>query len=430
VDINYFNARMQFLPKLQRFFHLKNKSMRKTIFTVLIVFLASGIAFAGGYQVRLQGNKNTGMGLTGVGFSMGSSSIFYNPGALALMKQKSDFSAGASFIMSNVIFEKTGTDYQAETDNKTSTPFYAYGAGKINDRWTVGLGVYTPYGSSSTWPDDWAGKLLIQNIALQAIFFQPTVAFKVNDKIGIGAGFVYATGNVSIEKGLNYSPESKAALEGSASDIGFNVGVYYKPTDKLAFGIDYRSKVVMEVTDGDAKFTLPSALYNTLPAENKFDAQLPLPANLDFGFSYMATEKLMVAFELNWVMWGTYDSLSFTFKEKGELLNSANPRKYEDSFIPRLGFSYKLNDQICLRAGGYYDPTPTNEDYFTPETVSLNTLALTLGLSYMPMDNLSIDLSYLQLFGMKSERSYLPENFSGTYKSTALIPGIGLSYRF
>lgn len=404
--------------------------MKKTILSIMFILGSSLMLWAGGYQVRLQGNKNTGMGLTGVGLNLGSSSVFFNPGALAMMQQKADFSLGASMILSNVAFEKSGTDYRAETESKPGTPFYAYGAGKINDRWTVGLGIYTPFGSSTTWPDDWAGKLLIQNISLQAIFFQPTVAFKVTDKIGIGAGFVYATGNVSIERGLNYSPTSKVALEGSAGNIGFNAGVYVQATEKLTIGVDYRSSIMMEVAGGTATFTLPEALYNTLPKENEFDAELPLPANLDFGISYKATEKLMLALELNWVMWSAYDSLKFTFKEKGELLNSSNPRKYKDNFIPRIGASYQVNDKLCVRVGGYYDPTPTDEEYFTPETVSLNTVAFTFGLSYMPIENLSIDLAYLQTIGLQSERSYKPDQFSGYYKTAASIPGLGISYRF
>jgi long-chain fatty acid transport protein len=404
--------------------------MKKLILSISFILGSSFMLWAGGYQVRLQGNKNTGMGLTGVGLNLGSSSVFFNPGALSMMKQKADFSLGASMILSGVAFEKSGTDYRAETESKPGTPFYAYGAGKINDRWTVGLGVYTPFGSTTTWPEDWAGKLLIQNISLQAIFFQPTVAFKVSDKIGIGAGFVYATGKVSIERGLNYSPTSQVALEGNGSNIGFNAGIFVQATEKLAFGVDYRSKIMMEVAGGTASFNLPEVLYNTLPKENEFDAELPLPANLDFGLSFQASEKLMLAFELNWVMWGVYDSLKFSFKEKGELLNSSNPRKYKDSFIPRIGASYHVNDNLCVRLGGYYDPSPTSEEYFTPETVSLNTVAFTFGLSYMPTKNLSIDLSYLQTIGLKSERSYDPEQFSGYYKTAASIPGIGISYRF
>jgi len=404
--------------------------MTKSFIFCMLFAIAGFTAFAGGYQVRLQGNKSTGMGLTGTALNLGSSSIFYNPGALSLMKDKMDFSVGASGILSRITFEKSGSTYQAETNNPMSTPFYVYGAGKISDKWTVGLGVYTPFGSSAKWDDNWAGKLLIQNIALEAIFVQPTVSYKINDKLGIGAGFVYMYGKVKLAKGLNYGPNSKAELDGTASGMGFNVGVYYLASDKLSVGLNYRSKVTADVSGGTATFTTPGYVQNIIPVDNKFAASLPMPANLDFGVSYRATDDLLVSFEVNYVMWSVYKSLEFTFDQQGALLNSSNTRNYKDTFIPRLGLEYKLNDMVTIRAGGYYDQSPTNADYFTPETVSLNTVAFTLGLSINPTEKLSIDLSYLQLTGLKAVKSYLPEKFSGTYKSAAYIPGIGVSYHF
>ncbi len=403
--------------------------IRSLTFTMIFT-LASVMVWAGGYQVRLQGNKNTGMGLTGAALQHGSSSVFYNPGALSLMESKMDFSVGASGILSRITYEKAGSDYQAETENPMSTPFYVYGAGKISERWTVALGVYTPFGSTAQWNDQWAGKLLIQNISLKAIFVQPTVSFKVNDKLGIGAGFVYSHGSVKLQKGLNYSSDSQVLLEGTASSMGFNAGVFYQPTEKLAVGLNYRSKIIAAVEGGDATFTIPQALQTTLPVSNKFSAELPMPANIDFGIAYQASEDFLVSVEMGWVMWSVYESLSFEFEEKGELLNSVNVRNFKDTFVPRFGLQYNLNEMITLRAGGYYDPSPTDENYFTPETVSLNGIAFTLGLSIQPTEKLSIDLSYLQVNGMQAQTSYVTEKFSGTYKSAAYIPGFGVSYRF
>lgn len=404
--------------------------MRRITLLLLSVILVSATAFAGGYQVRLQGNKQNGFGLVGTPMSWGSSSIFYNPGALSFMKDKMHFEVGASGIMSNVSFQQTGSSVTEKTDNPLGTPFYVYGAGKINEMITVGLGVYTPFGSSAKWQDDWSGKFLIQNIALQAIFIQPTISFNFNDKFGIGAGFVYTIGSVEINKALNYNSSSDVNLKSDASGMGFNIGLFYKASDKLSVGIDFRSKINMKVDAGDATFNVPSGLNSLIPATNKFDTELPLPANLDIGIAYQATEDLLIAFELDWVMWSTYDSLSFAFDQSGELLNSSNPREYKDSFIPRIGIQYNMMDNLQLRAGAYYDISPTNSDYFTPETVSLNTFAYTLGLSYSPIDMLSIDVSFLQLFGQKTEMQYAPDNFKGTYQTITYIPGLGVSLRF
>jgi long-chain fatty acid transport protein len=403
--------------------------MRK--FTLLILMLVtSASVFAGGYQIRLQGNKQTGIGLIGSPLVYGSSSIFYNPGSLSFMKQNWHFELGANAIFSNAAFQKANSNYQAETSNPISTPFNFYAAGKINKLITLGLGVYTPYGSSAAWDADWAGKLLIQEISLQAFYFQPTISFNIRDVVGIGAGFIYALGNFELNRALNYSGQASTSLSGSSSNIGFNVGVFFKAGDRVTVGLDYRSEIILKVSGGDATFNIPSSLETLIPSENKFESELPLPSNLDLGVSVRASDRVLIAFEMNWIQWSVYDTLSFTFEESGELLNSKNPRRYKDSFIPRIGVEWQINKMFVLRGGIYYDQSPVNEDYFSPETVSLNTLAYTLGLTIEPTEGLHIDLSWLNLFGMQDSRNYLPDNFSGTYETITYIPGLGVSYTF
>ena len=404
--------------------------MKKLTLFVFLVAICTWAAFAGGYQVRLQGQKQTGMGLVGSPFALGASSIFYNPGGLSFMDTKFSFSVGVSGIMSNAIFQKDATNYQASTDNPLSTPFYIYGAGKINDKLSIGIGIYTPFGSTAKWDDDWAGRYLIQNISLAAIYIQPTISYKFNDIISVGAGFVYAYGKVDLNKAVAFNETSTAELSGTTGNIGYNIGVMVRPIEKLSIGIDYRSKILMNIEGGDATFKVPESLSTTIPENNKFDATLPMPANLDIGIAYAFNEKFTLSAELNYVMWGVYEDLTFTFEENNDDLGSVNPRKYKDTFIGRIGGQYTLNDMFTFRAGLYYDPSPTDDDYFNPETVSLNTVAWTLGVSIVPVKNLSIDLSYLQLHGLETEKSYVPANFSGTYKVITAIPGLGVSYNF
>jgi len=404
--------------------------MRKLSSLIVILVLTATTAFAGGYQVRLQGQEQTTFGLIGTPMVFGSSGIFYNPGTLSFMENNYDFQAGASFVMSKVTFQKDFTDYQAHTDNPIKPPPYAYGAMKINDKLTVGFGFYAPYGSTTKWDDNWAGKMLIQNISLKAFYFQPTVAYKISDKLGIGVGLVYTKGDVVLQKGLPYSDDATATLEGSTSAWGYNIGLYYKFNEKLSFGIDYRSKVIMKMKDGTALFNIPTSLQTTVPPINTFNAELPMPANLDIGFAYKVNEKFTMALELGIVFWDVYQDLTFEFGEKGSLLNSVNPRKYSNTVITRIGGEYKFNEKWTFRAGAYYDPSPTNDDYFNPETVSLNTLAFTLGATYTYDEHWLFTFSYLQTNGLETKKSYIPNNFSGTYQTVAYIPGIGIRYRF
>ncbi|KAF0198763.1 MAG: long-chain fatty acid transport protein [Bacteroidetes bacterium] len=409
--------------------------MRKlTMLSVVCTLLISGV-YAGGYQVGLHGQKQIGMGLIGTSLSLDASSMFYNPGGLSFMKPSFSFSAGMSPIRSFTAFRKSEPSaYTAMTDNPLGTPFYFYGAAKINDRFSAGIAVNTPYGNSLSWGKDWDGRYLIQDLSLRAIFFQPTLSFKVNDWLGIGVGFVFATGKFDLTKALpvtGANGDGSVNLNGSTTAMGYNVGVMIQPTEKLSIGIDYRSEISMEVSGADAKFTVPASLAGNFPADNKFSTTLPLPANLDFGLSYNVSEKLMIGMSLNYVFWSVYDSLIFDFETNTPALpDSKNPRLYEDKLIVRLGGEYTINDKFAIRAGGYYDPSPVNEIYFSPETPSLNNLGLTAGLSYKPVENLSIDLSFLYIMGAEADKQYTPDNFGGTFKSRVYIPGFGLTYNF
>ncbi len=418
-----------------RHYLFKYFDMKRTTFIFTMLLIAAGlVSRAGGYQVSLHGQKQIGMGLIGTSLSADASCLFYNPGALGFVKEKLSFSGGMSVLRSMVAFQyRDPSTYTAETDNPLGTPFYFYGAGKINERLSVGLAINTPYGNSLEWEKDWAGRYLIESIKLKAIFFQPSVSYKINDKLGIGAGFVYATGDVDLTKRLPVAGvdqvDGTVNIKGATKNYGFNVGILYKPTDKLQIGIDYRSQIDMNVEGADVTMTVPSSLSTKFPGENKVDVTLPLPANLDIGASYQFNEKLMLGFSLNYVFWGVYDSLIFDFENNTDALaDSRNPRDYSNTLIFRAGGEYNLNKLLTIRAGGYFDPSPASKEYFTPETPSLDNLGLSCGLSIRPVKNLSIDLSFLYLMGKETKAEYIPDAFGGTYKSRFYIPGFGFTY--
>ena len=388
--------------------------------------------FAEGYQVNLQGNRQTGMGHTGAGLLMGASSMHFNPGALGLMDKKYDFSLGGSLIFSKNTFQKQAPSvYEAKSDNPMGTPFYFYGATKINDKMVVGLAVTTPYGNSLKWGDDWDGNYLIQDISLRAIFIQPTFSYKISDKLGFGIGFMAVNGNVDLNKALpvQYSGgDATVNIAGNTWAFGFNAGISYKASDQLTFGLSYRSEVNVKLEEGDADFTVPGSLAGLYP-DTKFESELPMPTNITFGIGYQVNDKLLLAADLQYVGWSTYESLNFDF-EAETVPDSYNQRDFENTMIYRLGAEYSLNAKFKFRGGIYYDSTPIPEDLLTPETPGTDKIGMSLGCGYQINDKLSLDASLLYIHGTKREDGYAPTNFYGTYYSNAVIPGIGINYSF
>jgi long-chain fatty acid transport protein len=440
--------------------------MNKKILSLLGATLLSANVYASGFQVALQGNKQVAMGHTGTALAHDASSVFFNPAAMSYLRQNG-VTVGGNGIFSSVAYRAAeGSNYTARTDNPMGTPFHAYGVfGPQDGRFKFGLGVYTPYGSSVRWGDEWAGRFLMNQLTLQAITFQPTASFKIADWLSVGAGFTYTTGSVKLQRNLDlsiYEPatpdnsndgqyrEASVELDGRASGMGFNAGIYLAPTEQLSVGITYRSRTNMRVNGGTANFDVPSALRNPAPTQttyfpegNTFNATLPLASVTSIGIGYKPTTELTLAFDVNYTAWAAYDSLIFEYatplRTGGvDVPRTASNRNYSNAFAFRGGVQYAIHNTFFLRGGAYYDMTPVQAGFLTPETADADRLGISGGVGFRISDNFTIDTSLLYIRGMKREQTQADveaagttgQVLTGTYKLAALIPGISLSVNF
>lgn len=416
--------------------------MRKLLSLTLLA-LAGSTAFAGGYRVSIQGQKQLAMGHTGVAVVNSAEVAFFNPAGMAYLDKKFNLSVGGNALFAKTKFQNSQYNWEASTENM-GTPFSVYATYKINDWFTAGLAVYTPYGSSVEWDQDWEGAHLVNNIDLQAIFVQPSISIRVGEHFSIGGGPIYATGSVNFNRNLSMNLLLSDS-EGNPTDVtldakgitawGYTAGFMFNPTDKLRLGMNYRSEIIMEARDGDATYNdTPS--FNPL-ANTKFDADLPLPAELTVGLSYEVTNKWLVAFDYNRTMWSVYKALDVKFANGTE---SLNPRNYQNSSTYRFGTQYKANDKFTFRAGMYFDESPVQDGYFAPETPRNDSMGYTGGLTYQVNSKLGVDFSFLYLHFDEIDNSYnystdpisgQPNpDFGGTYKSVVFSPGIGITYGF
>lgn len=395
------------------------------------------IVFAGGFQINLQGQKQTGMGHTGTGLHLDHASILFNPGAVSFLDSLRGVSVGLSFIVPRTRYlEKYPGTYTSTTVKHTGTPFTLYAVYKFKptSKWNIGLGIYTPFGSKVEWPNDWKGQFLIREIDLKAIFIQPTVSYRINKKVGIGLGLIYATGSFELRKGVPIQDSTGAygegELNGKASGFGCNGGIYYQATEKFSIGINYRSPVKVSIDEGTANFNVPSSVMDYFPT-TRFNTSITLPQTVTLGFGYKATKKIKLALDINYVGWKSYDSLIIDFADNTDKLKDIHSaREYQNSYIFRIGGQYQLNKKWTIRAGTYYDMSPVKSGYLTPETPDSDKLGITAGATINVTKRLNVDLSFLYIEGMKRTDTNLETQFTGTYKTRAFVPGFSLGYLF
>jgi long-chain fatty acid transport protein len=418
--------------------------MRKTLLSAIIA--APLLASAGGFQLNVQGAKAVGMGGAFTGVGTDASSVFYNPGAMTKL-QGHNFNVGINFITPFVSLQTPETVNIDQTSG-IGTPFHFYYTGsilkeKLEDKLKVGFLVNNQFGSSSSFEDDWQGRNIIQNISLKTFMFQPTVAYKLHDKLSIGAGFVFTTGSFSLEKavpvGSSSIPDGKAHLEGSGTSMGYNVGVYSQfltlgeqdgNRTEFAIGLDYRSQLALDLEGGEATFTnIPSSLIGKFPASTKFDSKMVLPSVATAGLSvkHIMTDKwsLEFAYDFNLTGWSSYDSLNFDF-ENADTPDSKSFQNWSNTTTHRLGLDFTYQNKLSLRAGLYVDKTPMPDGFVSPHLPGMDQVAYTAGIGYRMNDKFAIDFGYVRQ-DAEREASLDAANFSAKYHRIVNVYTIGVS---
>jgi long-chain fatty acid transport protein len=381
---------------------------------LIAIFSISTTALAGGFQLNVQSVRAIGMGGAYTGFAFGPASVFFNPGGMGTLKGH-NLCAGINLVFPAVSLQTSSSENIDQTSGM-ATPFHFYYGGElVPNKLYVGLAVNNLFGSSSSFEDDWEGRFIVQNISLKTFSFQPTVAYKPHDMISLGAGFVFTTGSFGFEKAVPlYSDPAdygKASLSGRGLAFGFNGGFLFSPLKAdssklgLSIGSSFRSGQSITLADGVADFTdIPPSLQSTFPATTNFTGGLNLPYVVTAGLSVelnlsMLMNKgeghvLRIVYDFNYTGWSSYDSLKFDFANT-DTPDSETPKLWQNAPTHRFGLELQLMNMLFLRGGGYYDITPIQDGYVSPELPDATQFVPTAGIGILIMDRFAFDISWL-----------------------------------
>lgn len=410
--------------------------MKKYFLGAGMLLLSSAMTYGAGYQLNLQGLRQLAMGGGGTAIPWDASTIFYNPGGLSAFDHVQAYGS-AQFIMPNVKYVQTPYGVRmASSVSQTFPTFNLYVGGPIANKSNVsiGLGIYTPFGSGLKWDDNWAGRYIIQQIDLQTIFFQPTISYYINDVVSIGGGLVYGIGNVHLRKALplvdQNNREATADLKGTAHGLGLNVGIHINASEKVQLGVSYRSQVNMKVPRGYATFSVPQSVGSEFPY-TAFSSELPMPQVLSLGIGVKASERITFQADLNYVGWNAYEELAFDFERNTtSLQDTRSPRNYHNTLAVRVGMQYTFSDKISGMIGAALDPTPVSDNYVTPDLPDANRGVFTLGASYHPFRKLTILGAVEFVSSVDRDGTFMDEGFGGRYQTRAFTSGLGITYDF
>ena len=393
----------------------------------VIIFLcgAPAVADAAGFEIYEHGAAATGMVGAFTARPDDASAIFYNPAGLADRRGWQLYLGSTIVTGQPVASDIPGQPEGSETESiRVTTPlptaYVAYGyRGKV----AAGVGVFTQYGLSTEWPDEWAGRFLATRAALTTVTINPSVAFRPLPWLRLGGGFDITPARVELERSLDLGAmESQARLDADTVAFGGNAGALVD-FGRVSAGVHYRSRYDLDFDDGVLQVDAPPELAGAI-GDTRARTVLRMPDVVSVGVAGRPIQRLSLTAQLDWTNWSRFDELTLETPDRPATSMSI-PQRWEDGYTLRFGAEMDFGPWRG-RAGAGYDWTPVPADTMSPLVPDADRFLASAGASFDAPRSLTVDLALMTVI-FRDRRSELPE-LSARYEGFAALFGLAIHY--
>ncbi len=444
------------------------------------VAAATSTALAAGFQLTEQSSLGAGRAYAGAGIVGDDlSAVHYNPAGMTLL-EGTRFQAGGVWIGINADFNSDSGMADENGRLKGQMIPAGYVTHQVNDKVWLGFAMTVPFGMGTEYSRDWEYGNRGTSSKIYTFDMNPNIAYKVSDYISFGAGVSvqYAKAKLGMNMGSVLGQEiGHAKLEADSWDWGFNLGVMISPTDRLRFGLAYRSAIEHNA-DGHTKLS-NSQLLDSMMGGIGMDsmtvgssASLKTPDTVMLTGTWEATEKLRLSGLIRWANWSNFDTLNIDndisagmmnimqakateivtgiyqsqgaaaaqvakdalTKTQANLKRTSIENDWQDTWLFSVGADYKINSAFTVRGGIAYETSPIDRQETRMAVIpDTDRLWLSLGASWYATKDLQFDVGATYLMGVGDSDLYDDVNGKkvGEYDSLdAYLLGVQMQYRF
>ncbi len=433
----------------------------------------AGEVHASGFALVEQSVKQVGSAISGgAAAAEDASTIFFNPAGMTRLKgnqlvigghlisPSSKFSGSSSTnpLMGGASISG-GDGGDAGSTALVPSLYYSH---EVNEQLRVGVGIGAPFGLSTDYDSDWVGRYHAIKSEVTTININPSLAYKVNDRLSLGAGLNFMRASAELSNAVDYSAaclgsplaagcgalglgtpgtastDGKFSVEGDDWGYGFNLGLLYELNQQTRFGVAYRSKVKQEL-EGKADFTGPAGIplhpaLAAVLADTDATAAVDLPASLSLSVTTAIAPKWDLMADLTWTQWSSFDELRIEFDNPLKE-DSVQPEDWDNTFKLSLGFNYRHNQTWTWRGGIAYDQTPVPDaERRTPRIPGNDRKWIAAGFSYLASPDVSLDVAFAHLFvsdtSIEATDAAFGHSLTGSYESDVNILSAQVNWQF
>jgi long-chain fatty acid transport protein len=389
----------------------------------LSVFSTPVVVFANGTRLPNQNAEATARGNAFVATADNPSAIYYNPAGLTQLKGF-NIQSDSYVILARYDYLPASGGPRVEADRSVAVVPQLYLSYTPDESpLSYGLGVYSPFGQSSEWPDSSGFRTIATRNEITFITVAPTIAWKICDQLSVGAGLQINHVEADLRRGLTPAPGDQFRFEGDDTSLGYNLGVLWKPSEKHVFGLNYQSRSTSrfqgDVTLSPSGFTTPGSV------------DLPFPDVITLGYSWRPTPVWNLEVAVDRTNW---DLVNTPVLRAAPLPNQAIPFEWEASYYYLFGVTRHLDGGWRVSAGYCYSENSVPDATFNPAVPDMNRHLASVGFG-RTFDSLSFFVTYQH--GFKASRTVqgVPPNLAGQspngrYESSLDALSASFAYRF
>ena len=365
----------------------------------------------------------------------GASSAFNNPAGLAFMDQP-QFEGNLLLINDSLSFQDQGSTGvtpgfdQLRRDVDYSTGFSAgaslfYGR-PLNEKWSLGASLTSPFGGSSDFGDNWVGSNFVETTDVAVTALSAAAAYRINPEWS--AGVSLGMGHMSWELSLAVPPGMEEVLDLDDTAPVWSLGITYQPNQTTRWGLRYIGAVDFDL-EGSAKLNTPMG-----EMKDKASKFFPLPDIATLSLEKSLSPKLRLLADLEWSNWSVFKESRIVHENGPTIIVDRN---WQDTWGGAVGLSYDLTPRWTLNTGLSYDQSPVASTDRKLDPPVDRQVALGLGARLHLSENSELTFNYQFLdLGSNKVSQDIPDpsmplqTIVGESDNHVHIAGLGYIYRF
>lgn len=304
-------------------------------------------------------------------FTDDASAIQYNPANLAFQDQISLVYGMTIPRSENTFINTNGTEAVSDADWQILPNLFI--ASPIGTSGlSAGLGVSTPFGQGVRYDKNSLPNNFIYEAQMIVANINPTVAYRVSDRLSIGAGVDLYLSSLMLKQRVEVIPGvvQDAETEMTGASLGGNLAITYNVTDRQRLGLTYRSGFEVEY-DGDLTVQGVGPLVNS-----DASSEINFPNIIGIGYGIALTDSIRMEAAFEWLEWSANDSQTMQMGANG---SQTVPQQWDNTTTFQLSGEWDWSEYMTVLAGYSYLESPIPNKTASPILPDLDRHVLSVG---------------------------------------------------